>query len=131
MALNAKNSDFITRARQAAAKVLEALAVLDGLRLEWDSLFNSTITADDFGADAGTNAQITLALPDDWADEIMQHAMSGANARAKKAEHNYLLLRVPLAAQDKKVPPDRADSMLKHLDAYGRRNDRTKTTENR
>lgn len=42
------------------------------------------------------HAQITLAIPDDWADEIMQHSLSGRNARFKRAEHNYLLLRVPL-----------------------------------
>ena len=42
------------------------------------------------------NAQITLVLPDDWAAEIMQHSLSGRNARFKRAEHNYLLLRVPL-----------------------------------
>jgi len=58
MAENAKNSDFITRARQAAAQVLSALETLDGIRLEWDSLFNATVTADDF---TGTNAEITLA----------------------------------------------------------------------
>ena len=57
---NAKNSDFITRSRQAAAKVLEALALLDGIRLEWDTLYNATITAEDFGAEAGTNGEITL-----------------------------------------------------------------------
>lgn len=48
MAVNPKNSDFITRARQAAAQVLMALSVLDGIRLEYDSLFNATLTDDDF-----------------------------------------------------------------------------------
>lgn len=57
MTANAKNSDFITRSRQASAAVLSALATLDGIRLEWDSLYNATITADDF---AGENAVITL-----------------------------------------------------------------------
>ena len=56
----AKNSDFITRSRQAAAEVLQALSKLDGIRLEWDTLYNATITATDFGAEAGTNGEITL-----------------------------------------------------------------------
>ena len=59
MAANAKNSDFITRSRQAASQVLSALAVLDGIRLEWDSLYNSVVTADDF---IGTNAEINLTI---------------------------------------------------------------------
>ena len=50
-----KNSDFITRARQAAAGVLDALAKLDGMRQEWDSLYNATVAAKDFD---GTNAEI-------------------------------------------------------------------------
>lgn len=54
MAANSKN---ITRSRIAAKAVLDALKTLDGLRLEWDSLYNSTVTADDFD---GTNAVITL-----------------------------------------------------------------------
>jgi len=54
---NAKNSDFITRSRQAAAEVLQALSKLDGIRLEWDTLYNATITAEDFD---GTNSEITL-----------------------------------------------------------------------
>ena len=56
---NAKNSDFITRARQAASAVLAALDTLDGIRLEWDSLYNAVITADDFD---GTNAEIDLTI---------------------------------------------------------------------
>jgi len=59
---NAKNSDFITRARQAATEVLAALAKLDGIRLEWDSLYNATISADDFDASAGSNSQIDLTI---------------------------------------------------------------------
>mgnify|MGYP001470646739 CR=1 FL=1 len=62
---NAKNSDFITRARQAATGVLKALETLDGIRLEWDSLYNSILTSADFepGADnAGTNSEIDLTI---------------------------------------------------------------------
>ena len=59
MATNAKNSDFITRARQAATGVLAALEKLDGIRLEWDSLYNSIITAEDFD---GTNSEIDLTI---------------------------------------------------------------------
>ena len=59
MANNAKNSDFITRARQAASDVLTALAKLDNIRLEWDSLYNAEISAEDFD---GTNAEIDLAI---------------------------------------------------------------------
>ena len=59
MANNAKNSDFITRARQAASNLLTALAILDNVRLEWDSLYNAVITAEDFD---GTNSEIDLTI---------------------------------------------------------------------
>jgi hypothetical protein len=55
---NAKNSDFITRVRQAVAELLAAIAKLDALRLEWDSLYNVTVTEKEFD---GTNAEITIA----------------------------------------------------------------------
>lgn len=59
MANNAKNSDFITRTRNAASDVLESLSKLDGLRLEWDSLYNSIITEEDFD---GTNSEVDLTV---------------------------------------------------------------------
>jgi hypothetical protein len=88
---NAKNSDFITRARQAAAGVLDALAKLDGIRLEWDSLYNAVITADDFepAADkAGTNAEIDLAVL--TAEMTTQAALDGL----MDAGHRTNLLKV-------------------------------------
>ena len=57
---NAKNSDFITRSRQAATGLLESISKLNLLREEWDSLYNATISAADFGEGAGTNGEITL-----------------------------------------------------------------------
>jgi len=53
-----KDSDFITRSRQIANRVLSAIGELDALRVEWDSLFNTTVTEEDFD---GTNSDITLA----------------------------------------------------------------------
>lgn len=81
----AKNSDFITRARQAASAVLAALDTLDGIRLEWDSLYNTIITADDFD---GTNAEIDLATL--TAEMTTQAALDGL----MDAGHRTNLLKV-------------------------------------
>ena len=77
MATNAKNSDFITRARQAATAVLAALAQLDGIRQEWDSLYNATIdAAKDFEpSTAGTNAEVDMS--DITAIMTTQEALKG------------------------------------------------------
>lgn len=85
MAANSKNSDFITRSRQAAKAVLEALKTLDDLRLQWDSLYNSTVTADDFD---GSNAVISLA--DITAEFTTQAAIDGL----MDAGHRTNLLKV-------------------------------------
>jgi len=85
MAANAKNSDFITRARQASAQVLAALQVLDNIRLEWDSLYNSTLTADDF---AGENSVIALA------DVIAEMTTQGEIDDLMDTGHRTNLLKV-------------------------------------
>lgn len=64
-------------------------------------------------------AQITLAIPDDWAGEMMQHSLSVRNTRFKKSEHNYLLIRIPITEQDKEQKSllyDRIDTALEDLD---------------
>lgn len=85
MAANSKNSDFITRSRQAAKAVLDALETLDGVRLEWDSLYNATVTEDDF---AGENAVITLA------DLQGEMTTQGALDTLMDAGHRTNLLKV-------------------------------------
>ena len=82
---NAKDSDFITRSRNTASKVLVALAELDGLRLEWDTLFNTTVTAEDFD---GSNADITLA------DVTSLMTTQGAIDTLLDAGHRTNLLKV-------------------------------------
>jgi hypothetical protein len=56
----------------------------------------------------GKPAQITLVLPDDWVEEIVLHAVG-----SRKAEHNFLLLKIPMKDEKEKVVKKKAKAAKK------------------